>query len=311
VRAQCAQTPPGTFTRPTPRPPHAAQVETDVDDIRRSELRSEGLRKLFSAYPDELRARARGAMSSFYDEVDVEDMTFDAAQARFTHPCPCGDVFFVSLADLLAGEEVARCASCSLRLKVLVGDFDALEARERQLKPVAEAAPAAAAAAQAQVAAEPAATGGGAAPTDSAEAAAAVASTAAPADAAAAREPEPAADSLLGERFLDALSVVCTHGNCLDLRQARRDCGLFFRRADGLTGRAGFPGQRAQLPLWSLGIDHAANLAMRIAPDSCKERRVLYHLAAGAPRLCERRTGPRRRQGSAVPSLGRERPRAE
>ena len=71
---------------------------------------------------------------SFYDEVDVEDMTFDAAEARFTYPCPCGDVFFIALADLLGGEEVARCNSCSLRLRVVVGDFGALEAREAELR---------------------------------------------------------------------------------------------------------------------------------------------------------------------------------
>jgi diphthamide biosynthesis protein 3 len=251
-------------------------------------------------------------MSSFYDEVDVEDMAFDAAQARFTHPCPCGDVFFISLADLLAGEEVARCASCSLRLKVLVGDFDALEARERQLKPVAEAVPAAAAAAQAQeqAAAEPAAPDGGAAPVN--DAAATVTSSDTPADAAAAREPEPAADSLLGERFLDALCEVCAHGNCLDLHHARRVCGLSWRCANGvLTGRAGFLGQRAQLPPWGLVVGRAANLVARTAADSCEERHILSLLAACAPRRCERRTGPRRRRGRAEPSLARGRRRTE
>ena len=237
-------------------------------------------------------------MSSFYDEVDVEDMAFDAALARFTHPCPCGDVFFISLADLLAGEEVARCASCSLRLKVLVGDFDALEARERQLKPVAEAAPAAAAAAQAQeqAAAEPAAPDGGAAPVDDAT----VTSSAAP------------ADLLLGERFLDALCEVCAHGNCLDLHHARRVCGLSWRCANGvLTGRAGFLGQRAQLPPWGLVVERAANLVARTAADSCEERHILSLLAAGALRRCERRTGPRRRRGRAEPSLARGRRRTE
>ena len=67
-------------------------------------------------------------MSAFYDEVEWQDMTWDAASRRFSHPCPCGDVFGVALDELLGGEEVARCPSCSLLLRVAVGDFDALEA---------------------------------------------------------------------------------------------------------------------------------------------------------------------------------------
>lgn len=56
---------------------------------------------------------------SFYDEIEIEDMTFDATVQLYHYPCPCGDRFEISLGDLRDGEEVAVCPSCSLMIKVI------------------------------------------------------------------------------------------------------------------------------------------------------------------------------------------------
>ncbi len=34
---------------------------------------------------------------NIYDEVEIEDMDFDADSQLFTAPCPCGDKFLISL----------------------------------------------------------------------------------------------------------------------------------------------------------------------------------------------------------------------
>lgn len=56
---------------------------------------------------------------TFYDEIEIEDMTFDPALQIYTYPCPCGDRFEISLADLRDGEDVGVCPSCSLMIKVI------------------------------------------------------------------------------------------------------------------------------------------------------------------------------------------------
>jgi diphthamide biosynthesis protein 3 len=56
---------------------------------------------------------------SFYDEIEIEDMTFDDTLQIYHFPCPCGDRFEISLDDLRDGEEVAVCPSCSLMIKVI------------------------------------------------------------------------------------------------------------------------------------------------------------------------------------------------
>ena len=60
---------------------------------------------------------------SFYDEIEIEDMTYHESTTLYTYPCPCGDQFEISLSDLRDGEEVAVCPSCSLMIKVI---FDAV-----------------------------------------------------------------------------------------------------------------------------------------------------------------------------------------
>jgi diphthamide biosynthesis protein 3 len=86
---------------------------------------------------------APAGMASFYDEVEIEDMVFDEAKSAYFYPCPCGDKFVITLVtslfffsictyvainpyltslsqdDLMDGEEVARCPSCSLIIRVI------------------------------------------------------------------------------------------------------------------------------------------------------------------------------------------------
>ena len=57
---------------------------------------------------------------SFYDEIEIEDMTYHPDTNLYTYPCPCGDQFQISLQDLRDGEEIAVCPSCSLQIKVIL-----------------------------------------------------------------------------------------------------------------------------------------------------------------------------------------------
>jgi diphthamide biosynthesis protein 3 len=56
---------------------------------------------------------------SIYDEIEIEDMTFDPAMQIYHFPCPCGDRFEIAIDDLRDGEEIAVCPSCSLMIKVI------------------------------------------------------------------------------------------------------------------------------------------------------------------------------------------------
>lgn len=67
-------------------------------------------------------------MAAVYDEIEIEDMDWKPAEKKFYYPCPCGDRFSISLEDLLSGEDIARCPSCSLIIRV-VCDPEALEER--------------------------------------------------------------------------------------------------------------------------------------------------------------------------------------
>ena len=58
-------------------------------------------------------------MASIYDEIEIEDMIYDKETELYTYPCPCGDKFSISLEELLDGEEIATCPSCTLRIRVI------------------------------------------------------------------------------------------------------------------------------------------------------------------------------------------------
>ncbi|OGM41105.1 hypothetical protein ABOM_010186 [Aspergillus bombycis] len=56
---------------------------------------------------------------SIYDEIEIEDMTFDPVLQIYHYPCPCGDRFEIAIDDLRDGEEIAVCPSCSLMIRVI------------------------------------------------------------------------------------------------------------------------------------------------------------------------------------------------
>ncbi|EPS44153.1 hypothetical protein H072_1859 [Dactylellina haptotyla CBS 200.50] len=63
---------------------------------------------------------------SIYDEIEIEDMTYDPKLEIFHYPCPCGDRFEIAIADLREGEDIAVCPGCSLMIRVIfdVEDLD-------------------------------------------------------------------------------------------------------------------------------------------------------------------------------------------
>mmetsp|Transcript_15361 Transcript_15361/g.43278 ORF Transcript_15361/g.43278 Transcript_15361/m.43278 type:complete len:86 (+) Transcript_15361:145-402(+) len=60
----------------------------------------------------------------FYEEIEIEDMTFDEDELKYWYPCPCGDKFMVTLEDLWGGEDVADCQSCTLFIRVVYEESD-------------------------------------------------------------------------------------------------------------------------------------------------------------------------------------------
>lgn len=72
---------------------------------------------------------------SVYDEVEIEDMTYDETLQTYHYPCPCGDRFEIALADLQdESNDIAVCPSCSLMIRVI---YEVVSVNERtgQQKP--------------------------------------------------------------------------------------------------------------------------------------------------------------------------------
>ena len=61
---------------------------------------------------------------SIYEEIEIEDMTYDPDDFSYTYPCPCGDKFRITLEELWDGEDVAKCPSCTLRIMVIYEEED-------------------------------------------------------------------------------------------------------------------------------------------------------------------------------------------
>ncbi|KAF2130787.1 zf-CSL-domain-containing protein [Dothidotthia symphoricarpi CBS 119687] len=61
---------------------------------------------------------------NLYDEVEIEDCFYDKTLQIYHHPCPCGDRFEISLADMRDGEDIARCPSCSLMIRIIFDESD-------------------------------------------------------------------------------------------------------------------------------------------------------------------------------------------
>lgn len=68
-------------------------------------------------------------MAVFHDEIEIEDFEYDEELDIYHYPCPCGDRFEVSKLDLMNGEEIAMCPSCSLIIRVIY-DHDMFTAED-------------------------------------------------------------------------------------------------------------------------------------------------------------------------------------
>ena len=56
---------------------------------------------------------------SIYDEVEIDDMSWEESLSTFFYNCPCGDKFAITMQQLLEGDDIAECPSCTLRIKVI------------------------------------------------------------------------------------------------------------------------------------------------------------------------------------------------
>ncbi|KAK2170526.1 hypothetical protein LSH36_2g03017 [Paralvinella palmiformis] len=74
-------------------------------------------------------------MSIYHDEIEIEDMEYDEETETYYYPCPCGDRFQISKEELASGEDVARCPSCSLIIKVIYDLEDFQEQGEEVVAP--------------------------------------------------------------------------------------------------------------------------------------------------------------------------------
>ncbi|KAF9984049.1 Diphthamide biosynthesis protein 3 [Mortierella antarctica] len=74
-------------------------------------------------------------MASFYDEIEIEaslhsqgtcssDFEYDEDEDIYFYPCPCGDRFQITKEELQDGEDIARCPSCSLLIRVIYDPDD-------------------------------------------------------------------------------------------------------------------------------------------------------------------------------------------
>ncbi|KAL7411773.1 hypothetical protein BDY24DRAFT_334234, partial [Mrakia frigida] len=61
---------------------------------------------------------------SYYDEVEIEDFVWDELKRVYHYPCPCGDRFEITKLDLKEGEDIAKCPSCSLLVRVIYDQLD-------------------------------------------------------------------------------------------------------------------------------------------------------------------------------------------
>ncbi|KAJ9495150.1 Diphthamide biosynthesis protein 3 [Exophiala xenobiotica] len=56
-----------------------------------------------------------------YDEIEIEDMTYDSNLQIYHYPCPCGDRFEIAIADLRDGQDVASYDQGDFRRGGLAG----------------------------------------------------------------------------------------------------------------------------------------------------------------------------------------------
>lgn len=63
-------------------------------------------------------------MTNIYEDVELQDMSWNEEEQGFFYPCPCGDQFFIEAVDLLDGQDLAKCPSCSLIIRVIYDPAD-------------------------------------------------------------------------------------------------------------------------------------------------------------------------------------------
>lgn len=62
-----------------------------------------------------------------YDEIEIEDMTYDSDLRIYHYPCPCGDRFEILVSELREGNDIAVCPGCSLMIRVIFEVEDLVE----------------------------------------------------------------------------------------------------------------------------------------------------------------------------------------
>lgn len=58
-------------------------------------------------------------IENIYDEIEIDDMDFEEDEQTFYYPCPCGDKFRITIAQLKEGGTIATCPSCSLQIRII------------------------------------------------------------------------------------------------------------------------------------------------------------------------------------------------
>ncbi|PYI34676.1 zf-CSL-domain-containing protein [Aspergillus indologenus CBS 114.80] len=103
----------------------------EVERVRGETRRMAELREFISVnpIPDPLTkfhiiSKMADDAISIYDEIEIEDMTFDPNLQIYHYPCPCGDRFEIAIDDLRDGEDIAVCPSCSLMIRVIFDEAD-------------------------------------------------------------------------------------------------------------------------------------------------------------------------------------------
>ncbi|BHF64252.1 Diphthamide biosynthesis protein 3 [Sparganum proliferum] len=83
------------------------------------QVRQGSWNELRSFQPVLVGGRTEKTMSVLHDEVEIEDMEYDEDEETYFYPCPCGDRFQITKEELENGEDIARCPSCSLMIRVI------------------------------------------------------------------------------------------------------------------------------------------------------------------------------------------------
>lgn len=59
-------------------------------------------------------------------------MDYDDSLQAYTYQCPCGDLFQITRDELVKGEDIARCPSCTLVIQVIYDPADFGEKKEER-----------------------------------------------------------------------------------------------------------------------------------------------------------------------------------